>query len=77
MRRAAPVTSTTRGPAGAPASDRGSGEAVIYNAGMNQNAHEPASLPVPAADALDASAALAAHIREAISQAGGWLPFDR
>jgi SAM-dependent MidA family methyltransferase len=44
---------------------------------MNQNAHEPASLPVPAADALDASAALAAHIREAISQAGGWLPFDR
>ncbi|HTH75763.1 MAG TPA: class I SAM-dependent methyltransferase [Trinickia sp.] len=44
---------------------------------MNQNAHEPASLPVPAADALDASAALTAHIREAISQAGGWLPFDR
>lgn len=44
---------------------------------MNQNAHEPASLPVPAADALDASAALAARIREQIAQAGGWLPFDR
>lgn len=44
---------------------------------MNQNAHEPASLPVPAADALDASAALAAKIRGEIAQAGGWLPFDR
>lgn len=44
---------------------------------MNQNAHEPASLPVPTADALDVSAALAAKIRGEIAQAGGWLPFDR
>mgnify|MGYP001551406542 CR=1 FL=1 len=44
---------------------------------MNQNAHEPASLPVPAADALAASAALVAHIRCEISAAGGWVPFDR
>ncbi|MGN6232077.1 MAG: class I SAM-dependent methyltransferase [Trinickia sp.] len=44
---------------------------------MNQNAHEPASLPVPAADALGASAELAAQIRGAIAAAGGWLPFDR
>lgn len=44
---------------------------------MNQNAHEPASLPVPAADALAASAALVAHIRHEISAAGGWVPFDR
>ncbi|WP_206955065.1 class I SAM-dependent methyltransferase [Trinickia acidisoli] len=44
---------------------------------MNQNAHEPASLPVPAADALAASADLAARIRDEIATAGGWLPFDR
>lgn len=44
---------------------------------MNRHAHEPASLPVPAADALGASAELAAHIREAIAAGGGWLPFDR
>lgn len=44
---------------------------------MNQNAHEPASLPVPAADALAASAELVAHIRQAIVAGGGWLPFDR
>lgn len=44
---------------------------------MNRHAHEPASLPVPAADALGASAELAAHIREAITAGGGWLPFDR
>ncbi|MGN6648464.1 class I SAM-dependent methyltransferase [Trinickia sp.] len=44
---------------------------------MNRNAHEPASLPGPAADALGASAKLAAHIREAIAAGGGWLPFDR
>ena len=44
---------------------------------MNQNAHEPASLPVPGAAALAASAALVAHIREALAAAGGWLPFDR
>ncbi|HVW49726.1 MAG TPA: SAM-dependent methyltransferase [Trinickia sp.] len=44
---------------------------------MNQNAHEPASLPVPAADALAASAALVAHIRHEISAAGGWVPFNR
>ena len=44
---------------------------------MNQNAHEPASLPVPTADALDVSAELAAKIRGEIAQAGGWLPFDR
>lgn len=44
---------------------------------MNQNAHEPDSLPVPAADALGASAELAARIRDAIAAAGGWLPFDR
>jgi SAM-dependent MidA family methyltransferase len=52
-------------------------ETVIYNGNMNQNAHEPASLPVPTADALDASAKLATHIGDAISAAGGWLPFDR
>jgi SAM-dependent MidA family methyltransferase len=44
---------------------------------MNQNAHEPLSLPVPDADALAASAALAALIRDEIAAAGGWLPFDR
>jgi SAM-dependent MidA family methyltransferase len=44
---------------------------------MNQNAHEPASLPVPGADALAASAALASHIRAQLAAAGGWLPFDR
>ncbi len=44
---------------------------------MNRHAHEPASLPVPAADALGASAELVAHIREAIAAGGGWLPFDR
>jgi SAM-dependent MidA family methyltransferase len=44
---------------------------------MNQKAHEPGSLPVPDEDALGASAALTARIREAISAAGGWLPFDR
>jgi SAM-dependent MidA family methyltransferase len=44
---------------------------------MNQNAHEPASLPVPGADALAASAALVAHIRAELAAAGGWLPFDR
>jgi len=44
---------------------------------MNLNAHEPASLPVPTADALGASADLTAHIRGEIAAAGGWLPFDR
>lgn len=44
---------------------------------MNRHAHEPASLPVPAADALNASAKLAAYIRDAVAAAGGWLPFDR
>jgi SAM-dependent MidA family methyltransferase len=44
---------------------------------MKQNAHEPASLPVPATDALGASAELTAQIRAAIAAAGGWLPFDR
>ncbi|PTB21461.1 hypothetical protein C9I57_07345 [Trinickia symbiotica] len=44
---------------------------------MIQNAHEPDSLPVPGADALAASAALAGLIREEIAAAGGWLPFDR
>jgi SAM-dependent MidA family methyltransferase len=44
---------------------------------MNQNAHEPASLPVPGADAQAASAALVAHIRDELAAAGGWLPFDR
>ena len=44
---------------------------------MNRHAHEPASLPVPAADALGASAELATRIRDAVAAAGGWLPFDR
>ncbi|PMS20073.1 hypothetical protein C0Z18_11710 [Trinickia dabaoshanensis] len=44
---------------------------------MNRNAHEPASLPVPPADALTASAQLVAQIRDAIAAGGGWLPFDR
>ena len=44
---------------------------------MNQNAHEPASLPVPTADALGASGELTTRIRDAVISAGGWLPFDR
>lgn len=44
---------------------------------MDQNAHEPGSLPVPGADALAASAALGALIRDELAAAGGWLPFDR
>lgn len=44
---------------------------------MNQNAHEPGSLPVPDADALAASQALVALVRQDIAAAGGWLPFDR
>lgn len=44
---------------------------------MNQNAHEPRSLPVPGTDALAASEALVALVRDEIAAAGGWLPFDR
>jgi SAM-dependent MidA family methyltransferase len=44
---------------------------------MNQKAHESDSLPVPDADALAASGALTARIRDEIAAAGGWLPFDR
>lgn len=44
---------------------------------MNQNAHEPGSLPVPGADALAASQALVALVRDEIAAAGGWVPFDR
>jgi SAM-dependent MidA family methyltransferase len=44
---------------------------------MNQNAHEPISLPVPDEDALAASAALGALIRDEVAAADGWLPFDR
>lgn len=44
---------------------------------MNQNAHKPGSLPVPDADALAASQALVALVRDDIAAAGGWLPFDR
>ena len=51
--------------------------ALIYNAGMNPKAHEPASLPVPGPAALAQSDALAATIRAALAAAGGWLPFDR
>jgi SAM-dependent MidA family methyltransferase len=51
--------------------------ALIYNAGMNPKAHEPASLPVPGPTALAQSEALAATIRAALAAAGGWLPFDR
>lgn len=36
-----------------------------------------ASLPLPPADALDASAALTSCIGDAIEAAGGWLGFDR
>lgn len=36
-----------------------------------------ASLPLPSADALDASAALCTRIGEAVDNAGGWLGFDR
>ena len=36
-----------------------------------------ASLPLPPADALDASAALSTCIGDAIEAAGGWLGFDR
>ncbi|MGO4578585.1 class I SAM-dependent methyltransferase [Cupriavidus sp. 2TAF22] len=39
--------------------------------------HKGASLPLPPADALAASAALSAHIGQAIVDAGGWLGFDR
>jgi SAM-dependent MidA family methyltransferase len=51
--------------------------ALIYNAGMNPKAHEPASLPVPGPTALAQSEALAATLRAEIAAAGGWLPFDR
>jgi SAM-dependent MidA family methyltransferase len=37
----------------------------------------PTDLPVPSADALAHSARLAAHIREAIREAGGAIPFSR
>ena len=50
---------------------------LIYNAGMNPKAHEPASLPVPEPIALAQSEALAATVRAEIAAAGGWLPFDR
>ncbi|WP_454762652.1 class I SAM-dependent methyltransferase [Cupriavidus campinensis] len=36
-----------------------------------------ASLPLPSADALDASAALSTCIGDAIDAAGGWIGFDR
>ncbi len=36
-----------------------------------------ASLPLPSADALDASAALSVSIAGAIDAAGGWIGFDR
>ncbi|WP_020205236.1 class I SAM-dependent methyltransferase [Cupriavidus sp. WS] len=39
--------------------------------------HKGASLPLPPADALSASATLGAHIAQAIDEAGGWLGFDR
>ncbi|WP_420994059.1 class I SAM-dependent methyltransferase [Cupriavidus sp. 30B13] len=39
--------------------------------------HKGASLPLPPADALSASATLSAHIAQAIDAAGGWLGFDR
>ncbi|WP_415768241.1 class I SAM-dependent methyltransferase [Paraburkholderia sp. J69-1] len=52
-------------------------DALIYNAGMNPKAHEPASLPVPEPIALAQSEALAATLRAEIAAAGGWLPFDR
>ncbi|CAM2148667.1 class I SAM-dependent methyltransferase [Paraburkholderia tropica] len=51
--------------------------ALIYNAGMNPKAHEPASLPVPEPIALAQSEALAATLRAELAAAGGWLPFDR
>lgn len=50
---------------------------LIYNAGMNPKAHEPASLPVPEPIALAQSEALAATVRAEVAAAGGWLPFDR
>ena len=54
-----------------------SAETVIYNAGMNPKAHEPAVLPAPGPDALAQSETLAAQLRDEIAAAGGWLPFDR
>lgn len=39
--------------------------------------HKGVSLPLPPADALSSSAALTAHIGQAIDDAGGWLGFDR
>ncbi|RKP49371.1 class I SAM-dependent methyltransferase [Trinickia fusca] len=44
---------------------------------MNQKAHEPASLPVPDADALAQSDGLLARIRDEIAASGGWIAFDR
>lgn len=44
---------------------------------MSQAAPKPRSLPVPAPDAAEHSQRLAAHIANAISAAGGWLPFDQ
>ncbi|CAJ5520937.1 S-adenosyl-L-methionine-dependent methyltransferase family protein [Burkholderia pseudomallei] len=73
---AAPVISTTRAVRAADVSQVSAGT-VIYNAGMNPKAHEPASLPVPGPDALAQSDALAASLRAEIAAAGGWIPFSR
>ncbi|KGX79368.1 S-adenosyl-L-methionine-dependent methyltransferase family protein [Burkholderia pseudomallei MSHR435] len=72
----APVISTTRAVRAADVSQVSAGS-VIYNAGMNPKAHEPASLPVPGPDALAQSDALAASLRAEIAAAGGWIPFSR
>lgn len=81
MRFAAPVTSTARrceteAEDGELAEENGL-ETLIYNTGMNSNARQTDSLPVPGADALAQSEALTDLIRGRIAAAGGWLPFDR
>jgi SAM-dependent MidA family methyltransferase len=39
--------------------------------------HVMTTLPAPSAEALATSQALCAHIRQTITQAGGWIPFSR
>jgi SAM-dependent MidA family methyltransferase len=78
MRRAAPVTSTTRAGAVVDAVETESdADALIYNAGMKSNLIELDSLPVPDATALAHSRALSSRISMAIAGENGWLRFDR
>ncbi|WJF90500.1 SAM-dependent methyltransferase [Paraburkholderia bonniea] len=44
---------------------------------MNPKEHQPGSLPAPGPEALAQSDALLQQIRQLITSAGGWLPFER